>query len=730
MAKWITQFKLESKQLFGNWVFLLLPLLFGIWFISDLSQILEFSKQAIAPSQDLFMYTYSFHKIKHTLSLGLAILIGILFIRRDLVNPTYDWLSASPISSGTVLSAKYIAGILYLSLFTLSMCAVFVWFAMKRELAVSVLLKETAFFAVQYEVSYMVTLALAMFLAVWIKNRIVYLIGFCAWMFGTFFLDIFVISRFNLYFLKTFHLNQFMVDATEFFGNEAWGLSLLKDEVFFSRLFVIGFAIMLLTCMSAMLKTARPSESLKRWKMFSIVAIIIAAVLYVPYGQLWKERYDVYKNNVLTAPIINYNDDGNQEISFGEDEEFTVHDNKKFSVTSYDIDLKKDKQNWLTVTTDITVPTEAISKNEEIPFTLNRAFRVKSIEINGNSVNWKQSDDFVEIEQPSIDKNRGKQQIKISYEGELFLWSYRIDNYETFDGFVRDGNVYLPANIAWYPLPGHQYLYEKSFENELSCIDDASLLDKADFTIKAKGFKDKLFSTIGLSSMKTSVQMFAGKQLDGVDLFAGNFIELTSNNHELTLITTPSNKLEAKAFLDHAADAIDYFNTWIRKPVPHVKQVMYLPIFGYGLEGLHNETYMNTTSRHNNLDHYQRVKVISANLFGDEHLGTNPDETSVIYGIRQSFLYLYYRDRLQLSDDEIETTPNVIPFDFEDDDKNIDVFNMVKDAVSKGRTEKVKQVLNTFYDKGLTLKDIGDDKYSRITFEDWQTEWTKVMDDE
>lgn len=731
MIKWTTQFKLESKQLFGNWVFLLLPLLFGIWFISDLSQILEFSKQAIAPSQDLFMYTYSFHKIKHTLTLGLAILVGILLIRRDLVNPTYDWLSASSVSSGTLLSAKYIAGILYLSLFTLSMCTVFVWFAMKRELAVNVLLKEAAFFAIQYEVSYMVTLALAMFLAVWIKNRIVYLIGFCAWMFGTFFLDIFIISRLNLYFLKTFHLNQFMVQSTEFFGNEAWGLSLLKDEVFFSRLFVVGFAVMLLACMIAMLKKLRPSKSLNRWNMLSIAAIAIASLLYVPYGLIWKERFDVYKNMVRSSPIFNYTDDGQQTVSFSEDEEFKVYNNEKFKVTSYDIDLKRNKQDWLTITTKINIPTDAISKKEAIPLTLNRMFRVSDVEMNGVSVKWKQTNDFLEIDPSNINKNSNQQVLNVSYEGKLFLWNYRIDNYESFDGFVRGGNVYLPATIAWYPLPGHQYLYGKNFENELFFIGDASLASNADFSIKTKGFENKLYSTSGLSSMKSGSQLFEGEHLESVDLFAGNLIECTSRNRQLKLITTPGNKLEAESFLEDVAGAMEYFNTWIKNPYPQVKQVMYLPIFGYGLEGLYNETYMNTTSRHNNLDHYQRVKVMNAYLFGAPDFGPGPDDESIIYGIQKSFLYLYYRDRLQLSDEEIETSQHVIPVDFDDEeDKNVDVFNMVRDAISKGKIEKVKQVLNTFYEKGLTLDEIDEDKQTRITFEDWQAEWDKVMNDE
>ncbi|MDQ0339833.1 signal transduction histidine kinase [Caldalkalibacillus uzonensis] len=185
MSKWWRQLRLELKLIFSNRFFLVLPVLFGAWMLYSLMNVPDYKPY------NLMINIYDFHKLGHTMSLGAAMLLGILLVRRDSNPTTYDWLGSWPVPPFILVSAKFVAGFLYLSTFTLVMAAVFIGVGYYRGLTWSHMAGALAQYMLQYEWAYAVTLALAMFLAAAIRLRIVYLIGFCAWMFGTYFMDIF-----------------------------------------------------------------------------------------------------------------------------------------------------------------------------------------------------------------------------------------------------------------------------------------------------------------------------------------------------------------------------------------------------------------------------------------------------------------------------------------------------------------------------------------------------------
>lgn len=183
MNKWLRQFRFEWNMIFRNLWLLALPLAFAVMNVWTIG--------SVAPESNLFNEAYTFHAFVHTMTLGLVMLVGILSVRRDIRRSSYEWSSALPVPYATKVSAKYLAGLIYFSIFTLIAAAVFAWFSAQRGIAPEITVEYALYFAVTYEISYMVTLALAMLLAIAIPNRVVYLIGFCAWMFGTFFMDIF-----------------------------------------------------------------------------------------------------------------------------------------------------------------------------------------------------------------------------------------------------------------------------------------------------------------------------------------------------------------------------------------------------------------------------------------------------------------------------------------------------------------------------------------------------------
>lgn len=139
MHRWLRAFSLELRLLRSNPVLLVLPVLFGAWMVYSLS--------GIAPpvSQDLYLYVYDFHKVKHTLTLGAAMLLGILLIRRDTAKTAYEWTAGLPVSPAVLFSVKYAAGLLYLSLFTAAMAVVYVCFALHYGIGRPIMLRELSF---------------------------------------------------------------------------------------------------------------------------------------------------------------------------------------------------------------------------------------------------------------------------------------------------------------------------------------------------------------------------------------------------------------------------------------------------------------------------------------------------------------------------------------------------------------------------------------------------------
>ncbi len=733
MNKWFFSFKLHCKFLFANWFFVALPPLFGAWFAVKLSQI------GPPVSQDLYLYVYDFHKIQHTLSLGVAMLIGIVLVRRDTDRPAYEWNASLPVSAATMTTAKYAAGLLYLTSFTAVMAAVFILFGVRRELMPGDIAAQTGFFALQYEVSYAVTLALSMFLALVIPNRISYLIAFCAWIFGTFFIDTFIISRYGLFFLKTFHLNQFFLYNSPY-ENGAWGYYISAGETRLSRLFVCAFAAMLLCVVIAVLNRRRPSGGAKRWTMLAILAVIGSAAAFAPYGLLWKERYEANAEKLKNAP---WAPDYYGRADAGEIETFAVN--------SYDITVKRQKGDSLKVIALIRFPAPDVSGQAAV-FTLNRTFHITRTVLDGEEIEAVRSGDFFRINKAHLDTRTEEHTLQVEYEGTVFDWN--LGRNEAIAGFVRGEHLFLPSHLAWYPLPGEQHIYLRG-DDDTEQNRQSGLRDRADFRVALEGFPGKVYATIRESGAENETRIFRQNDVEGVTLFGGRFIEVISPDERLSVVTTSSNRLEAEQFLREISKMNQYFASWIGEPSGNLRRIFYFPFHAMGnyngrlgsyygnYEQISGNSLVIGETLHHNLDEYQATDAVNALWFGDLEVGTTFSENagdprySIVGEIRRAFYYLYYRDHLQMGDREITGSRNVIPAlmgPWSDRGEEKAIFGMIDEAVADGKAERVKRVLLHFYRKGLTIRaadaDAGRYEYPLLTMKDWQREWERVMHDE
>ena len=710
MSKWLAQFRLEWKLLYSNWFFPLLPILYGVWFFYQITTI------SPTASQDLYYYVYAFHQLAHTLSLGVAMLLGSLFVRRDLTQQRYEWLQTSPTPVATILVSKFVVGFLYLSQFTVVMGVVYLFFANQWNLPLETSWENVLYYALTYEWSYGVTLALAMILAAFIRHRIVYLIGFLAWMFGTFFIDLFLLDHFGLHFLKTFHLSQFTHDFM--LESEAWGYHLLRKDIWTSRIFVLAFAIMLIVFAIRKLINQRPNSKMRKWSMIVTLAVLMTIASGIPYLTIWQERYsaylDRYESNYQNPEKIKPN------FTWG-------------PITSYDITVEQMEDDRLEVRTILKFP---VQKEEKLIFTLNQDFQVNEAIINGVKVDYSQQGEYLTIMYPQQVKSKEpeEQVLSLQYEGKVFDW-IQSSNKQAYAGFVQDEYVYLPSYFAWYPLPGRQnpyYSYPESHNIGVRTITGFQL--NADFTVQLKNFKNKVYGTIEKKDENSILQIYQQKQAKGITLFAGNLIEVPSKQNNMAIITTQSNRGEAEKFLQNLERKMDYFTTWLPNE-SGMNEIIYIPLvatsddaqFVYG-DRLENDRLIIAESQHHNLDAHQLDKSVLASLFQDTTRGYYPDD-SLIGVIRDSFHYLYLRDGLNLSRKEIDTGQYSGSFFIHD--KNVNTINRIETALEAGKVAEVKKVLTHFYQQGLGFKETNEwFRYPVITMEDWNKEWNRVMGNE
>ncbi|GIP35494.1 ABC transporter permease [Paenibacillus sp. J2TS4] len=718
MNRWLRQIKLEAKQLTSLPLSLLflLPLLYGLWFAYNLS--------AIAPpaSENLYTFAYQFQKVQFVLSLGVAIMLGILLIRIDYHRPGYSWMNSMPISAWTRITAKFTVGFVYLSLFTLAMAIVFVYFGFSRELPPIVIWEYMWLFALQYEWSYAITLALSMFLGAFISNRISYLIGFCVWLFGTFFLDLFIINRYALYPLTAFHLSQFLTDSI--LESEVWGHTLINNELWLAKGFVLAFTLLLLILVVTYLTMLRPTGRKKVWLGMSTAAMIVSILCFIPYGQLWVNRYDEYA--VIKKDALTY------------EEQFLGEEPWQFHINDYRLSVTRRPNNEISVEAVLTIPNFVKnSSGSSLPLMLNRKMEVTEARWNSQPVEWKRSGDQLILEAAEPDYSLTAQTLELSYNGPLYEWLL-LSNRPSIPVFLYGQQAFLPAYSAWYPLPGNPYRYYKGMDGKLYLNTDAGLPGKASFHVEFLGFEQKLHATLPSVHSGLGMQLFEAEQADGITALSGGFIEVTLPGEALKIVTTPSNKLEAERFLYYLSKHLNYYRSWLEDPPRHLEQVLYLSLINQGYNGgsarLTGNSLMLAETLTHNLDNYQIGKTVHAFLFGDLYtsfaMESEEDKPYSMVGlIRNAFYYLYLREEMQLTHEQIAKGSTLGVYPLLSLNSGTDVYQMIDQAIADGQIERVKKLLNHYYSQGLTI-DLAPSGSGipMITEEDWLDNWKRVVE--
>ncbi|MDU2240844.1 MAG: hypothetical protein E7E23_09680 [Paenibacillus sp.] len=713
-------FQFELRMWFGNRWLLALPVVFGLLAFWNLDKL---------PDREILFFrrAYTNLTLLHTMSLGLTMLLGVLTIRRDIRRPSYEWNAALPVSYVSRISAKYAVGVLYFTIFSLLACAAFARASSRMDVASSITREFTAYYLLTFEISYLVTLALAMLLAICIANRAVYLIAFCAWMFGTFFLDMFLLDRNRWYVLRTFHLNQLFVTGDP--DAETWGVRLIADELAASRWFVLAFTLLLLTAGVVLLNRLRPTAFRKSNWAAGGLALLLAAGAFVPYLSIWGERYAGLHAR-LSDPAVK-----TAEALHGMKVE-------TFRIERYDIRLQRETDDRLKIKAAMQIPAGQLTGRSELAFTLNRAFHVDQLTVKGSSVSFSQVGEKLTIRLSAPLPANESVQVEMEYAGKVM--DYVAENYTegSYLAFVKGRNVLLPGYIAWYPLPGDYPVYMKNSDGDsLQVVADFGgwRLPSAHFRIAATGFESKLYGNLMQKESTDEGQVFEGKSSSFVKLYGGEFLEVKNPKLPVRLVTTPYSVKTAEGLLEKWAGVYAYFAGWVNDFEPQLDQVLMLSMNNNHSPDLENKTYY-LIWLVTEPDYYAN-QLMNAML-----LGTNEGEADIPKAsedvrpqLRALMWYLFFREYKGFANEDLKQGAgdgllyNLFdPSDEADPDHvGLRMATQVAQAMDEGKTAQVKKVLNHFYSLGLEIPNPNDaeDGLRPIPYDEWEQEWKRVMGD-
>ncbi|WP_226682320.1 ABC transporter permease [Sutcliffiella horikoshii] len=757
--RFLKQLQLENRFLLKNWFFLLAPLVYGV----SMSLWLSNHNQDVANiigqySSGFFKANNEFLAIGHTLSLGVLFLASVLSIRREKQTVLLDWTNSLPNSFLTIILAKFLSLFIYSSLFTLVYFLIFVWQGSSFGKDLSYLLEHGLSFSVQSQLSYAVTISLGMVLAVLITNRIVYIIVFCAWMFGTFFMEGYIIQRYQLHFLKTFHLNQFFMDISH---SEDWGFRLSRKETLYSQLFVTFFSLFLLAITIMKSSTNRISSFEKRkWTLFGIVTALTVASIF-PYSYLWSDRLEHF-NYLKAGAVKQYDsDDGTVLDTVGE----------FYNVDSYSIKMERTRKNSFHIKAELLIPN--LQKNTTLNFSLYPSFEVESVSWNGVKTDFNKKQHLVTLS--NIDQQE-LNRLEVEYTGNLNEWGHLYGSERNF-AFFKGEDMYIPSYIGWYPLPGdysiytlfhadtEDYIHTIGFNRHLE-LNQA--LPASDFQVELTNFNHHVFSTAHFSEKSADgALIFTSEDAKGLTLFSNKGLVKYKGNLPFSVIAHKENYQLIQQKLGDMASIEDFFENWLDEEFQQDMKLVYVPSLNYvGTETYNINHFDEALFFDDNVQTYVQVddgkvinntmidlksRLISFGLFGHDYLNQYYEVSadSVLKGLMDTYLLVLYKDYYDFDWNDFEqfngtdfyylstvshinwmsSSAEMTTLEKFDElmksyklQYNNQVVLMIAKELEKGNNEKVKQLLKDIY------QDLKTNNKDSFSYEEWMTYWNRTFE--
>jgi len=738
MTAWLEQTRLELLLIVRmRWPFLL-PLAAGIY---QWAQLAGMAQDGYA---DIRLGLIDMMRTFHTLSLALPMLLGVLLIRRDLLHPAYGWMHALPVSNAAYLLGKLCAGFLYLLLIPIATGIAYTLPYIRSGLPTADWAGSIMPILLQQSGSYAVTLVLGMAIGVLVPGRFALPIAFCGWLFGSVFLQEFIVVQLGWYPLKPFFLHHFL--NPEYLLNEGW-LRAFESEYTGFLPFVLLFMVFLLAWSDAAVGRSRPEGSPVRAISLALAALVFSALLYVPYAAAWTDRYSHIRALSATAPA---------------EEAIEPHDPYVFDVRSATAEVHKISEHGIRVEAKLELPLRGnrpiaagdpdqaprAHKPDMVTFLLHPSLRVFEVKLNGAASAFERNGHQLSIPLPQLtDKlETSTATVEIRYEGELDEWSYNGAG-EYYWAFVRDQGLYLPGHIGWFPIPGGDSLFFRSGPSLYARTDAGRDTGKTRYELELHGFGPlSVFATLPSGANRSGVIRFTGMDSTVPSLFGGSFIKIGMPAGGPAIITTPANRTNSERFLEELNKRIEYYAEWLHPNAAEsgskLKQIVYFPtnvVNSYGYmqaSSLTANTVFLSSYSQSALGAPELQTVLRLMLFGDDDSSLYSDragsEHSIVGEIRNAILMLYELERETdphwIFSPYVALTPDGIPV-------MDNIALMLREAVADGRSAEARGVLERFYREGLSIDgergrgaygeaELPDGaNYATIAYEEWLQAW-------
>jgi len=658
-------------------------------------------------ASDINLYASEAHMQLIALLTTVPVITGVLLIRRDIFNPTYEWSLGLPVTNRVFIGSKWLAGFLYCSLFTCFIQLAYLLVARDNGLPWASILRYLSFYTVQYETSFGISLALGIIIGALMPLRFALPIAFCGWIFGSLFVPVFLTNLFNMYPVNAFSLNH-TIGASGNAINGTWDFQLQKMESLLLFIINVSFALFMLCAAAALLARIRPVKRPKAPHLIMWTALLVAVASLVPYSGLWADRFE-RQSHIEAA-----------SSSATEHQEPYM-----FKITSMALDVTRLPDNTLWFKAAIRLPT---SKGALVPsapgvtevgthspghatFLLYPNLQVTHLSVDGKSISWQQNNDRVSFAIAALLPDQDEHLVELEYTGSLHEWALDLSS-TYYRAFVENKNVFLPTAIGWFPIPGGSGLFTTN-QAIIRNRTDALQYMSAEIDLRMSGFPGKLFASIpAADDDKPEARHWRQAATNQLNVIGGNFEKVSIPGEPVSIITTLGNVESSKKFLETIKERRAFYEKWTGKPLTKLRQIFYFPMkdtFNQLHESnayLANDTLFITQTIHSSIDQ-SLERVMNLLLFGDivsnyilisdwDNQNKQMEETySIVQELRLIITnYIWFKEQgLDYS------------FPYYNSPLHSKMTEMIDTAYKEGKHELVRRVLLHFMEQGLGIQE-------------------------
>ncbi|MGV3489558.1 MAG: hypothetical protein ACO1OC_13390 [Tuberibacillus sp.] len=434
----------------------------------------------------------------------LSMLLMVHIYYTNYMSDNGKWLKSHPYSGSWMIIGSFFSVTAFMSIFAsitliAFFCSSYIWgfqgvsfWYMLKNLTASL------------ELLYILSVSYGLFMAAVIRHYAAYLITFMSWMLIDIIIPHVILGKFIGLIIT---IDPFVKTVQGTYPE--WGLTLIHREQTILWLIIISLSLLFISI--ALLSTAllRPTKKFLGPVIAVVIAFCFLSISLIGHFRYWsnqKAELDEHRSvSVYTADIFSPSQ-------------------KSLEVRDYLIDVFKENDSWI-VYSQLSVHSSESIPGEDVFFTINPDLNVEQITVNGTIVNFTQNNGTISFAARHFNFDSGDQTVSFVYSGKINEWGMEADGKQNWFAFANDRHFYIPAALAWYPLPGKIPIYINEHKNVYRVNQgSASTNEPVNYTVRMHGF-DTAVLTTQLTNKRTEndVQILTAENTFGMTVFSGSF---------------------------------------------------------------------------------------------------------------------------------------------------------------------------------------------------------------